>query len=363
MNRLSQFGVLLFGVLLVACDDIAQSDRQTPATETSPVETFSVGVTGDLVNLPWVAADQRGLFDSIARRHGVRLEFIEFSDEPTALQTYNRGHIDALAINLNVLIHNAKSSRHEPHIPLVFGFSAEDHGIFSRNVKSIDALKGKAVHLPLNSSGHYLLFRMLERNQLSMDTLRLIDTGQVDLAEGFINGSINTLIASGGAFRRISQLDDAHLVTDARALYGEIMGGLVVDGETLDAAPALAKALVEGWFVAMEAVFPDGGPLASEYAGLFARLSSLPADRVSRSLDTHHFLSTPASALHYMEGDNLRLMIEGTRRFSLAADTFRCGPSNEGTCLVERDGDVISNGRGTRIQLDTRFLRRLMGEQ
>ena len=363
INRLSRFGVLLLGALLGACDNAAQSDRQTPAAEASSVETFQVGVTGDLVNLPWVVANQQGLFDPIARRHGIRLEFIEFSDEPSALQAYNRGQVDALTMNLNALINTAKRIRHETHVPLLFGFSRGDYGIFSRDVKSIDALKGRKVHLPLDSSGHYLLFRMLERNQLSMGTLRLVDTARADLAKGFIDGRINTVVASGSAFGRMRQLDDAHLVADSRSLYGEIMAGLMIDGETLAATPALATTLVEGWFVAMDAFFPDGGPLAREYAQVFARLSSLPADRVSRYLAAHNFLSTPAYALRYLEGDNLRSAIQGARRFSLATDTYRCGPSSEKTCLVERDDEVISNGRGTRIRLDTRFLRELMEGQ
>ena len=363
INRLPRFGVLLLGALLGACDNAAQSDRQTPAAETSPVETFSVGVTDDLVNLPWVVANQQGLLDPVARRHGIRLEFIEFSGEPSALQAYNRGQIDALTMNLSALINSAKSSQHETHIPLLFGFSRGDHGIFSRDIKSIDALKGREVHLPLHSSGHYLLFRMLERNQLSMGTLRLVDTARADLAEGFIDGRINTVVASGSAFGRMRQLDDAHLVADSRSLYGEIMAGLMIDGETLDATPALATTLVEGWFVAMDAFFPDGGPLAREYAQVFARLSSLPANRVSRYLTAHNFLKTPPYALRYMAGDNLDLAIEGAQRFSLATDTYRCGPSSDGACMVERDGDVISNGQGTRIRLDTRFLRELMEGQ
>jgi ABC-type nitrate/sulfonate/bicarbonate transport system substrate-binding protein len=363
IHRLFRIGVLLFAVFLGACDNTAQSDRQTPAAERGPVETFQVGVTSDLVNLPWVVANQQGLLDPVARRHGIRLEFIEFSGEPSALQAYDRGQVDALTMNLNALINGAKSSRHETHIPLLFGFSRGGHGIFSRDVKSIDALKGKKVHLPLHSSGHYLLFRMLERNQLSMGTLRLIDTPQTDLTEGFINGRINTLVASGSTFGRISQLDDAHLVGDSRSLYGEIMAGLMIDSKTLDATPALATTLVEGWFVAMDAFFPDGGPLASEYAGRFARLSNLPADRVSRHLAAHNFLKTPPYALRYMAGDNLGLAIQGAQRFGLATDTYRCGPSSDGACMVERDGDVISDGQGTRIRLDTRFLRKLMEGQ
>ena len=363
INRLFRCSVLSLGILLAACDNTAQSDRQAPSAAETSIKTFSIGITGDLVNLPWLVAERQGLFDPIARRHGVRLEFIEFSEEASALQAYNHSQIDALTTNLNALMNSAEASQHETRIPLIFGFSRGDYGIFSRNAQSVDSLKGEEIHLPLGSSGHYLLFRMLELNQLSMGTLRLVDTPQRALTTGFINGTIDTLVASGSTFGRISQLDDAYLIADSRSLFGEIMAGLMIDAATLEANPALASALVEGWFVAMDAIFPEGGPLDSDYAEQFARLSNLPANRVSQYLAAHNFLRTPAYALQYMQGDNLALAIQGTRRFSMATNTYRCGPSSNDSCLVERDGNVISNGQGTRIRLETRFLRDLIGVQ
>jgi len=362
LKIMARLSFLASALLLVACDNSAQSDTQPSANAAFEVETYSLGVITDLVNLPWIAANRQGLFDSITRREGIRLEILEFSEEADALEAYEAGQVDAVTANLNALLSNAAVVRTNTTIPLIFGFSRGDYGIFSRRARNINELAGERVNLRFGSSAHYLLFRILELNQQSTSSLELIDSSQEELVEGFLEGTIDSLAASGSSYAQISQLSDANLIADSRSLYGEMMAALLIRAEEIADNPALATALVEGWFLAMETYYPVDGPLSETTVREFSQLTSHSRDRLEVYLAAHNFLRSPEHALQYIEGQNLSAAIEGSRRFIADNNANSCGPAGVSGCSIEFDGKTIITGNATRFTFDTETLHGLAGD-
>ena len=360
MHRWIYSAALLLTTTLTGCDNIAQSERDAAPLSNKDIQTFSLGITHDLTNLPWRLADRRGLLAEIERQHQIRLDIVEFNNERRALQAYDNGDIDALTVSLNAMISSLEISRHETHIPLIFGFSRGDYGIFSREISKPSQLAQQQIHVPLGSSGHYLLFRILEFNQLSLGNVTLIDTPEEDLIQDFITGRINTLVASGSTFAQLRQLEDVSLVADSRSLFGEIVSGLAIDSTVINQHPELAEMLVESWFIIMREFFGNSGNLLPGNTDELIQLSNLPSAQLNRYLGAHNFLRLPRHALQFMQGDNLQPALLGTRRFREAASIYQCTSSAVDACFIERNGDIITNGEGSRILLDTRFLEEML---
>lgn len=360
MHRWIYSAALLLTTTLMGCDNVAHSERDAASSSKRDVQTFSLGITHDLVNLPWRMADRRGLLAKIERRHQIRLDVVEFTNERRALQAYNNGDIDALTVSLNAMISSLEVSRHETHIPLIFGFSRADYGIFSREISKPSQLAQQKIHVPLGSSGHYLLFRILEFNQLSLGDVTLIDTPEESLIQDFITGEINTLVASGSTFAQLRQLQDVSLIADSRSLFGEIVSGVAIDSTVINQHPELAEMLVQSWFMIMREFFSNGGDLLPNNTDVLIQLSNLPSAQLNRYLGAHNFLRLPQHALQFMQGDNLQPALLGTRRFREAASIYQCTPSPVDACFIERNDNVITNGEGSQIRLDTRFLEEML---
>lgn len=360
MNLRMRAIVCWASILIAGCDMTAQSDRQSAPATRGDVSTFSLGVTDSIVNVPWILASRENLITDTARRHGVRLEIVEFNSEKLALRAFREGNVDAITTNINALLSDPALARRDTILPLLFGYSHGDYAIYSRQSSSPAALVNQTIHLPFGSTGHYFLFRMLELNQLTMADVQLADTPEEQLLDEVINGSVDTLVASGRTLAQMQQLDDFRLVADSRSLYNEIMAGLAIDQRTADQHPQLAAALVESWFVIMEAFFDGSDQLTANYVEQTALLSNLQPATVSRYLGVHTFMQTADYALQLMEGDNLNQLLLGANRFIDASIASQCTAESAGACHIERDGSIINYGDGGTIVLDTRALQNLI---
>lgn len=357
MKKWLRAGTLCLTLTLLGCDNTAQSDRQS---REGPVETFSIGITSDMINLPWRYASRHGLLANLERQHGIRLDTVEFANERRALQAYDNGDIDAITTSLNAIITSIELSQHETHIPLIFGFSRGDYGIFSRDAERPQDLRGKTIHAPLGSSGHYFLFRILELNQLTLGDVELVDTQEENIIDGLISGEIENLIASGPTFAQLMQLDDVRLVADSRSLFGEVMAGVAIDSKTLNDHPALGEMLVASWFLIADRLFVDDRGLTPASTEALEQLSNIPAERLEQYLGPHNFLRTPDYVYRYMSGENLQPALLGTERFRIAANIYQCTERPMDDCGITRDGNLITNSEGARILLDTRFVENMI---
>lgn len=350
-------------LLIAGCDITAQSDRHSVPATSDDVKTFSLGVTQDLVNIPWVLAGREGLITDIARDYGIRLEIVAFNSERNALRAFREGSLDALASNLNAMISNPDLVRRETIVPLLFGYSHGDYGIYSRRSRSPAQLTGETIHLPFGSTGHYFLFRVLELNQLSLDDVQLVNTPESQLMEEVVDGHVDTLIVSGPTLAQMQGLDDFRLVADSRSLYGEIMAGIAIDKNTADQNPRLVSGLVESWFVIMQALFDDNDQLNPNYLERTAVLSDLQPAELNRYLGVHNFMQTAGYAFQLMEGDNIRQLILGAERFLDASADDQCTAESANACSVERDGMIIRYGDGAKLMLDTSELQKLVEQE
>lgn len=357
MTRWLCLGALCVSLALLGCENNAQSDRQASA---EPVETFSIGITSDIVTLPWRYASRHGLLSDLEQQHGIRLDMVEFANERRALQAYENGDIDGITTSLNAIITSFELNHHETHIPLIFGFSRGDYGIFSREAERLRDLRGETIHAPLGSSGHYFLFRLLELNQLTLEDVELVDTSEENIIEGLIDGEIENLVASGPTFVQLMQLDDVRLVADSRSLYGEVMAGVAINADTLQNHPTLGEIIVEAWFVITDHLFADGRNLSVASTEALERLSNLPAERLEQYLGPQNFLRSPEYVYRFMNGENLQPALIGTERFRKATNPNQCTESPEESCDITRNGNLISNREGAEILLDTRFVQNMI---
>ncbi len=345
---------LILGVSSLVVHAEQASSEQSGQTE--PISTFKMGITSILANLPWSVAERRGLINELERRYRLRLDLLRFSSEADALEAFARGDVQAITTTLNAAIGAAETSQRDAYLLMVSGFSNGSHGILSRTAKSPLDLAGKRVHVDFGSSGHYLLFRILERVGLGMDDIELIDTPESQLIDGVINDEIDTLVASGSPLARAQTLEELQLIADSSSLSGEMVCGILMDRATLDNQPRIGEMLVDAWYTMVDRFLTEDGAYVARIRMQLADLAGLPERHLGAPDEAVQFLQSPELARQYIDTGSLRRVVENTERFRIAAYRSDCATGESEACRLRMTGNEIVNGTGTKILLDTGFL-------
>jgi len=349
----------LIGTLfLAACDELGQLGQSSETTKPADVETFQIGITSGLSRLPWSIARRSGAIDAIEQHERLRLNFVRFANEADAVEAYAAGQIDGVTSTLNTVIGTLETNARDTHVVLLTDFSRGAHGILSRRVQSPSDLAGKRVHVQHNTASHYLLFRALERYNMAIDDVELIDTSASALLQGAIDNEIETLVAGAPLLGQLRGLPELREIMTSEQLASEMVGGVMVDGPTLSENPKLGDALVDVWFAAIAHLMADHTTFTQAGLNDISKLSGLSIEVVKDLLHPRDLISDPEQSLILMDGTNLNTAIFGGQRFRTAVGEHLCTKADPRACLFTREGDVIENGVGTRLVLDKQYLER-----
>ncbi len=324
------------------------------------IDTFTLGVTGELGNLPWVIAQRRGDLAQLESQYQLRLEILRFSGESDAMQAFARGDIDAVTSSLPAMVESVEQRNRDAHVLLFTGFSRGAHGIISRSAPSVNALRGREIHVPLSSGSHYLLFRILEHAQIDLDDVRLINTPERTLARAMARGEVDTAVAAGATLAQLRNMDELMLVGDSRSLNNELITGMMVDGDVIRDQPELGQLLVSAWFSVIDSLTDGDERFAPEALEMIVDLSGLRPEVLDRYIEYVDFLTRPEHAQRLMHRDNLNGVIAALRRFRRAARLKDCVGPLEEPCIFWRNPSVIENRDGTQLHLNTQFLEELV---
>lgn len=300
-------------------------------------EKFQVSWTIYVGWMPWDYAQQKGIIDKWAKKYGIEIEMVQVNDYIESINQYTAGKFDGcLMTNMDALTIPAAGGVDSTAV-IMGDFSNGNDAIVLKDKSKLSDIKGQSVNLVELSVSHYLLARALESVGLSERDVKVVNTSDADIVAAFSSKDVTAVTAWNPQLSEItSNYKNAHIVFDSKEIPGEIIDMLVINTETLNDNPKLAKALTGAWFEVM-ALMKKGDTKALEF---MAQASGTDLAGYKSQLDSTMMFYDASEAVKFADSPALPQTMKKVSEFS-----FDHGILGEGAPSAEFIGMEFPGGK------------------
>ena len=300
-------------------------------------EKFQISWTVYVGYMPWDYAQQKGIVDKWAKKYGIEIDLIQVNDYIESINQYSVGKFDGcLLTNMDAL--TIPSAGGVDTTAVIIGdFSNGNDAIVLKDKTKLADIKGQDVNLVELSVSHYLLARGLESVGLSERDVKVVNTSDADIIAAFATEDVSAIVTWNPMLSEImANYKNAHNVFDSSDIPGEIIDMLVINTETLNDNPKLAKALTGAWFEVME-IMKKGDTKALEF---MAAATGTDLKGYKSQLDTTMMFYDASEAVKFTDSDALAKTMKKVSEFS-----FDHGLLGEGAPSAEFIGIEFPGGK------------------
>ncbi len=299
---ISAIMLLLF---LSACNFFSFGDGVTGENQTNPIAPLSLAVAPDEVAwMPWYFAEEKGLFNSSQIPYDLKL----ISDTYQAtIEKFISKEVDAVAIsNIDAVAQIVRQNIKADVILITNTHYGNDAILLHEGADQ--NLRGKKLSLVQDSARHYLLDRYLGRHQIPYDTVKIINTAEVDIPNKMINKEVYGVVTKNPNLYNLIHSSSVKEVFDSSNIPNEIFDLIIVHRETLVDHPEFADVLLKAWFSVMKKLQGNRKGLVLDELATLAQMSRQDYDEQLRSSPLN---DTPMKAMQAIR--NRRILRKSMR--------------------------------------------------
>ncbi|MCI4626986.1 MAG: putative urea ABC transporter substrate-binding protein [Candidatus Magnetoovum sp. WYHC-5] len=302
---------------------------------------------------PWGYASDTGILEKWAKKYGIGIELVLVNDYIESINLYTSGSFSACAMtNMDALTIPAVGGV-DSTVLIVGDFSNGNDGIVMKNGSTVKDLKGRDIKLVEFSVSHYLLIRALTMNNMTEKDVKLMNTSDADIAALFASDSNGAVVTWNPPLMQTLNVKGAQLVFDSSKIPGEIIDAMVV---RTDAPAELKKALVGAWYEVM-AIMSSKEKKAKEAIQMMAKNSGATEAEFKAQLKTTAMFYTPAEAVQFTKGTDLKKTMEYVRTFSFEQGLFGEGVTDKDFIGIEfPDGSIIGNKNNVKLRFNASYM-------
>ncbi|MBW4420210.1 MAG: ABC transporter substrate-binding protein [Myxacorys californica WJT36-NPBG1] len=179
---------------------------------------------------------------------------IELHDYPSSTeisQALRNGDLDVAAFTMDEVLSLAETNP-DIQVVLVTDFSnGGDVFLAKPEIQTPNDLKGKKVGVESSALGGYMLARSLDKLGLSLDTLKISSLGVSEHEQAYKQNVVDAVITFEPVRSNLIKTG-AKVLFDSSQIPGEIIDVLVTRKDVLANRERTMKALIEGWFRALD---------------------------------------------------------------------------------------------------------------
>jgi NitT/TauT family transport system substrate-binding protein len=306
--------------------------------------------------MPWDYAAESGIVKKWADKYGIEIELVQINDYVESINQYTAGAFDGCVMtNMDALTIPAAGGVDSTAL-IIGDFSNGNDAVILRDKTELAEIAGQKVNLVELSVSHYLLARALASVGLTERAVTVVNTSDADMVSAFASGGPTAVVTWNPLVSEILAMPNTAKVFDSSRIPGEIIDLLVVNTETLEANPALGKALVGAWYETMSIMSKD------DEAGRAARIAMGKASGTDLAGYDAQLASTkmffePAEAVAFAKGEQLPLTMEQVASFSFDHGLLGEGAPNPGFIGVAFPGERYFGDPGNlKLRFDAGFM-------
>lgn len=253
----TRFIPLLFGaasLFVVSLALIVGGCDRTPSSRQPSSEPLRLTVNSWVGWGPLFIAQEKGFFK------GARVEIKFMEDAGVRRSAMLSGQVDAYASSVDNLAIDATFGV-EGKTVMCFDESAGADGIVAKKNVNWTNLKGRRVAVQKGLPGHFLLLTVLDKHGLSPNDVSIQDLDADKAGSAFVSGSLDVAVTWEPWISKAASMANGKKLITTKELPGLIVDTLVVRDPALKDKPSQVKALISGWFEALDyyKAHPDEG--------------------------------------------------------------------------------------------------------
>ncbi|MCI5224779.1 MAG: lipid kinase, partial [Candidatus Electrothrix sp. AR4] len=214
-------------------------------------------------------------------------------------------------------------------------------------------LKGRKITLVELSVSHYLLARALDMNGMSERDVKLINTGDADIAAIFTTDPNGAAVTWNPPLMQALRAPGAVRIFDSSDIPGEIIDLMVV---RTDAPESLKKALVGAWYEVME-IMETKGPKREKAIASMAQASGGTVEEFKQQLATTSLFYKAADAVAFTASTKPKETMEQVRQFSYKKGLYgESAPSADLVGIAFDDGSLLGDKNNIKLRFTTKYM-------
>jgi NitT/TauT family transport system substrate-binding protein len=179
------------------------------------------------------------------------IRLVEYPSASEVLRAYRNGDLEAATITLDEVLLLATT---EPHVRVAL-VADTSHGadviLAKPEIKNLQDLKGRRVGVESTALGAFLLTRALGQVGMLPKDVQVISLEVSEHEQAFKKGTVDAVVTFEPVRSKLLAVG-AKLLFDSRQIPGEIVDVLAAREEVLTNQSASMKALLNGWFRALD---------------------------------------------------------------------------------------------------------------
>ena len=289
--------MLVFLLVISGCGGTSSSNKENTSAESGNMPKAIIGQSSWLGYAPFFIAQDKGFF----KKYGidVTVQPIESkNDSKTALAA---DRIQAISTTPDMHIMNEAAGLGIAQI-LALDTSVGGDGIVAKKeFNGLEDLKGKKVALDMTGSATFFWFQYLI-NQKGM-TLQDFDVQNMsggDAGAAFVAGKVDAAVTFQPWLSKAESTDFGHKIIDSKSSPGIIVDTLAMKREYMQQHPEVAKAIVNGWYDALD--YMKSNP--DDAIAIIAKHAGQTPEEVKKQLNDIQFYDEAGNKAYFGTKDN-----------------------------------------------------------
>ena len=242
---MKKFQIFIVVILVVLIGTLAWWYRYSSSEKfSSDKEPIKIGMVSWIGNGIFYVAEEKGLF----KKEGVRVEFVPVDDFAAARQLLQTGRVDAIYLTPEtaaVLSDSGVKLRIVAAGDVSYG---ADGMIATKDITTIEDLKGKNVAFETGSASHLLISYLLNEKGLSTNDVQVVESVAPDAGAAFVAGKVDAAVTWEPWLSKANERAGGHVLAsskDTPIIYDmPIFRAEVVDNRS-DEVSAMLRATFE----------------------------------------------------------------------------------------------------------------------
>jgi NitT/TauT family transport system substrate-binding protein len=204
----------------------------------------------------WIGSEPLYLARELGRLDPAVVQLVEYPSASEVLRAYRNQAIDGMVISLDELFGLAADGL-QPRIILVVDVSHGADVVVGRGgMKTMHDLKGKSVAVESSALGAFVLSRALSLNQMQASDVTVVHLESNEQPTAFEKGQVDAAVTFD-PYRAQFLRAGAATLFDSTQIPGEIVDLLAVRASVIEKRPDAVRALLSGWFDAIDYMKKD----------------------------------------------------------------------------------------------------------
>lgn len=307
--------------------------------------------------MPWGHAADQGIIAKWAEKYGIEIELVQINDYIESINLYTAGKFDGVTMtNMDALTIPAVSGVDTSMVVMGDFSNGNDAIVLKGEGAKLADIKGRNVHLVELSVSHYALARGLDSVGLQERDVTVVNTSDADIVGVFSTPDVTAATLWNPQLGEVLKMPKVTKVFDSSQIPGEIIDGLALNTETLNANPALAKAMTGAWFETVALMLgSDAAATAARTA--MGKASGTDLAGYDAQLSTTKMFGDAKAALAFAQSPDLIKTMELVRTFSFSHGLLGEGaPNADVVGIAFPGGKTIGDPANVKLRFDASYV-------